>query len=290
MLDALGLTRTGPELDPSRADEYATGHTSLAYADVQLPVEPVDTRAMAAATGFYGTAEDVVRYAAAHLPGDDRLLPDAAKRRMQRTVAPVGKRARRRLRPGPRRDRGRRAAAGRARRRLPRPHHAHPARPRGAARRVGVHQRRRRTRRGARPRRRAARRPRGAGGGRAARPHGPGRADRGHGARVRRVVRGAVGARGGRRAGGRLVALDPTAADPAAEVAWLSVVDDSTLRVERQNGYGAPGEVYRFRRDAAGRVTSVRGPSGVSMWPVEVFAASIAGRDRIELASGGAGA
>lgn len=78
VVQRLGLTRTGPELDPGRADEYATGYTALSYADERLPIEHVDTRAMSAATGFYGTAEDVCRYAAAHFLGDERLLPDDA--------------------------------------------------------------------------------------------------------------------------------------------------------------------------------------------------------------------
>ena len=46
----LGLTRTGPELDPARLEEYATGHTALSYADERLPVDHVDTRAMSPAT------------------------------------------------------------------------------------------------------------------------------------------------------------------------------------------------------------------------------------------------
>ena len=40
---------------------------------------------MASATGFYSTASDVVRYASAHFPDDDRLVNDDAKRLLQRT-------------------------------------------------------------------------------------------------------------------------------------------------------------------------------------------------------------
>ena len=40
---------------------------------------------MAAATGFSSTAGDVVRWAAAHFLGDERILPDDAKRAMQHT-------------------------------------------------------------------------------------------------------------------------------------------------------------------------------------------------------------
>ena len=81
----LGLERTGPELDAARATEYATGYSALAYADRRIPIEHVDTRALAAATGFYSTAEDLCRYMSAHFLGDDRLLGDRAKRLMQKT-------------------------------------------------------------------------------------------------------------------------------------------------------------------------------------------------------------
>lgn len=81
----LQLTDTGPELDPARAGQYATGYSALSYADRRLPIEHVDTGAMASATGFYSTASDVVRYVSAHFLGDDRLLTDDSKRQMQHT-------------------------------------------------------------------------------------------------------------------------------------------------------------------------------------------------------------
>ena len=81
--DVLGLPDTGTELSQDRSADYAVGYSSLAYATERVPIEHVDTRAMAAATGFYSTASDVVRYFAAHFPGDGRLLTDASKRRMQ---------------------------------------------------------------------------------------------------------------------------------------------------------------------------------------------------------------
>ena len=79
----LGLTRTGPELDPARSSDYATGYSALSYARERIAIPHVDTAAMAAATGFYSTAEDLCRYASAHFPGDDRLVGDASKRVMQ---------------------------------------------------------------------------------------------------------------------------------------------------------------------------------------------------------------
>ena len=84
ILERLGLRDTGPELDGSRSREYAAGYSSLAAHDRRLPIDPVDTRALAPATGFWSTAEDLCRYAAGHVLGDERLLGDAAKRRMQR--------------------------------------------------------------------------------------------------------------------------------------------------------------------------------------------------------------
>jgi CubicO group peptidase (beta-lactamase class C family) len=80
----LGLANTGPELDPARASEYAAPHTGLQTARERIRVDHVDTRAMAAATGFYSTSDDLVRYFAAHRYGDESLLSDASKRLQQR--------------------------------------------------------------------------------------------------------------------------------------------------------------------------------------------------------------
>lgn len=84
VVDRLGLSRTAPDHDPDLGT-YAAGHSALAYADERVTVEHGPARAMAAATGFVSTAEDLVRYVGAHVPGDDRLLGDDAKRVMQRT-------------------------------------------------------------------------------------------------------------------------------------------------------------------------------------------------------------
>ena len=80
----LGLENTGAELDDTRSGEYATGYTGLEVDDRRLPIDRVDTRALAAATGFWSTAEDLCAYAAGHVLGDERLLADASKRRMHR--------------------------------------------------------------------------------------------------------------------------------------------------------------------------------------------------------------
>ncbi|MEV5962038.1 serine hydrolase domain-containing protein [Kribbella sp. NPDC051952] len=85
IVEPLGLTRTGAEWDPQRAAEYAAGHTGLLDgADVREVIPHVDTRAMAAATGFYSTAEELTTYGAAHFFGADELISDASKRLLQR--------------------------------------------------------------------------------------------------------------------------------------------------------------------------------------------------------------
>ena len=83
IVDRLGLANTGPELDPSRATEYAAGYSALSYATSRQPISHVDTAAMSSATGFYSTAEDLCRYFSAHFWGDDRLISDASKRILQ---------------------------------------------------------------------------------------------------------------------------------------------------------------------------------------------------------------
>ncbi len=80
----LGLQHTGPDFDPSRAAQYATGYSALAYLDERRPIEHVDTAAFGAGAGFYSTADDLCRYAAGHVLGDQRLISDASKRRLHR--------------------------------------------------------------------------------------------------------------------------------------------------------------------------------------------------------------
>ncbi|WP_161880957.1 serine hydrolase domain-containing protein [Deinococcus alpinitundrae] len=86
----LALTNLGPELPPEREPELAAGHSGrLAGNDTRWVLPSSDTRAMAAATGFYGTAADVTAYLAAHALGRDGLLTDASKRLMQRRESEI---------------------------------------------------------------------------------------------------------------------------------------------------------------------------------------------------------
>lgn len=86
----LELDDTGPEYDIERADDFADGYTSLSYADRRLPIEHVNTGAMASATGCFSTADDFVQFAAAHFVGDERLISDASRRQMQHGHWKVG--------------------------------------------------------------------------------------------------------------------------------------------------------------------------------------------------------
>lgn len=72
--------------------------------------------------------------------------------------------------------------------------------------------------------------------------------------------------------GGRLVMLDPTVASPAAAAQELRALDATTLRVEDKDGFGASGERIPFEVDDDGRVTRVR-ITGVSSWPEEQYLA-----------------
>ncbi|HXT36289.1 MAG TPA: serine hydrolase domain-containing protein [Chloroflexota bacterium] len=83
IIQPLGLTDTGPELDAHAEARLATGYTVRRYGRPRRPLPHVTTGALASATGFYSTAEDLCRYAAAHFLGDDTLLSDASKREMQ---------------------------------------------------------------------------------------------------------------------------------------------------------------------------------------------------------------
>ncbi len=79
----LGLASTGPELTPDVLDRCVTGYTGNLLGVPRRGVPSIDTRALSAATGFYSTAEDLCRFAAAHWLGDETLLTDASKREMQ---------------------------------------------------------------------------------------------------------------------------------------------------------------------------------------------------------------
>ena len=84
LLRPLGLAHTTPELDPGSPHPAAVGHASILTAGRRQPLPTVRTRAMAAATGFCSTAEDLTAWFSAHSPAaPDRLLDEHSLRLAQ---------------------------------------------------------------------------------------------------------------------------------------------------------------------------------------------------------------
>jgi CubicO group peptidase (beta-lactamase class C family) len=257
----LGLADIGPELDQARLGDYAIGYSGLSYSSERVPIDHVDTRALASATGYFATARDLVSYFAAHRPGDERLLSDASKRLMQHPAWPVEPdKADQRyglglsvVKVGERRlfghgggypghitrslvdpDRGLVASV------LTNAIDAPALRLAQAASRLldlAVSK---------------------------DRPAGTEDLHRftGRFANLWGVEDIAL-------LGGRLYAIDPTADDPAAEPVPLEPDGDS-LRVTGGDGYGAYGESYRYTFED-GKVASLRAPNGLALHPFETY-------------------
>ncbi|NIK55738.1 serine hydrolase domain-containing protein [Kribbella shirazensis] len=259
IVDKLGLSGLGPELDPDRRSEYAAGYSALTYADTRVPIEHIDTRALASATGFFGNARDLVTYFSAHLPGDDRLLSDKSKREMRHPLWTTGSDEKARYglglavtKVGEREVFGHGGGyPGHITRTLVDPEQRlvvsvltnaidGPASQlaEGLFRLLDV----------------------------------AGAKERGTGDLARFTGRFANlwGVTDIMLLGGRLYATDPSAPNPAEEPQELEA-DGDTLRVTGGNGYGAYGESYRFTFDATGAVESVRGSSGLSLHPIDTF-------------------
>ncbi len=274
----LGLSRTGADWDESLAGPFATGHTArstaLGPAAQRLPIAPIGTGALAPATGVWSTAEDLVRFAAAHYHGDTRLLPDEARRRMQHpewtavrehedyglgmVLTTVGERrtvghsggfpgfiTRTMLDPV---DRFAVAVLTNA---IDGPATALAS---TVVRLVDL----------------ATRVPSGSDAPDAELDRFTGRYANLWG--LLDVVR----------LGGRLYALDPAAIDPTADPVHLVPVDGSTLRIEGGNGYGTYGETVRCTWAADGTVAALRAHSGQTMVPADRYRAALAARDRVE--------
>ncbi|HET6209054.1 MAG TPA: serine hydrolase domain-containing protein [Jatrophihabitans sp.] len=65
--------------------------------------------------------------------------------------------------------------------------------------------------------------------------------------------------------GGRLYLLNPTVPNPAEDAAPLEVVDEASLRIVGGSGGGSYGELVRFEFDPDGSPRSIRGDSGITM-------------------------
>ncbi len=258
VLRPLGLTRTGADHDPARADEYAAGHTALLLGErTRRVLGHHRTGAYAPATGFWSTAEELSAFAEAALVlGDDRLLTDDSRRIMQRLesiVSPYGTEAGRYGLGVVLATVGDRKLVGHS---GGWPGHitltlADPATGLvvsvltnaidGPAEDL-VH--------GVIKLIDAALRPR------ATMPAPP--ADAPPAASSTGRFAGLWGVLDLAELGGRLVLLRPTSPDPLPGLDELEVVDADTLRLARQPGYGAAGELVPLERDASGRVVSLR--------------------------------
>ena len=285
IVDRLGLEDTGPEYAPARAAEYAGGHSALSYGTARIPLDHIDTGAMASATGFYSTARDVVRYASAHFVDDDRLVDGDSKRLLQRTewsvtgtdteyglgfgVSTIGDR--RVLGHGggyPGHitrtffDPVDRFAVSVLTNAIDGPALMYAS---AAVRLIDL-----------------------------AAGSEPGRRTTGGAPTDDPSDRADFDAFCGRFAtlwgvydvvalGGQLYQIDPTGPDPALAPGRLEVIDDTILRIADAPGYASPGERLIYERDDDGSIVSVRGGSGNSAVPLDVFRRALAGRTRVSV-------
>lgn len=273
ILEPLGLDATSADRDPdTEGSPFATGHSSIAFGDRRIPIDDIPTAAMASATGFVSTAADVVRWAAAHFAGDERILSDETKRVMQRTEWPVAGSAGTEYALGlavtkidERRLLGHGGGfPGHITHTLFDPHDRiavsvltnvidGPAQMYAANlfRLIDL-----------------ARKPP------PAAPTGDLASFTGRFASLWGVIDVVE-------LGGRLVQLDPTVGDPTADPIELAVVDGDTLRISEAPGYASPGERIVYTRDDDGSVRHVIAGGGMTMFPFDDVAAGLAGIERV---------
>jgi D-alanyl-D-alanine carboxypeptidase len=269
LMDPLGLDSTFPDLgdlDPAR---FAGAHSFQALGASRVSIDQVDSGAMSSATGVVSTASDLCRWAAAQFMGDDRLLSDASKRRMQNRVWTVEGEGEGEyglgtgiLEVGGRRlcghgggwpghitrtffDPEARLAVAVATNAIDGPAAEVAA---GSVRIVDL------------AARNAARSQRDGDG------IGPDRRD----AAERLCGRYASlwGVHDVALLGDRLVGLSPTLPEPATAAVQYSMVDDTTLRIESGPGHGSVGEELHFGLDSSGSVRRLTG-AGVSLVPLD---------------------
>ncbi len=261
----LGLRNTGPELDPDRAHELVTGYSSLAYASARVPIGTIDTGALASATGFYSTAEDLCRYAAAHFWGNEVLLTDASKRLMQHEAWSIDGPAAGHyglgfsiVRAGDRRvvghgggfpghitrtvfDPDARLAVSVLTNAIDGPAHALAL---ATVKLLDLA---------------------------AAQKADPLAPSVGGCERFAVRLANLWGVRDFAALGGRLFMTDPTEPDPTEGCSELDVEGGSALRVIRGPGYQSVGEAAEFTFGEDGAVSSVHGPGGLTWWPLADF-------------------
>ncbi|KTR87008.1 hypothetical protein NS220_18080, partial [Microbacterium testaceum] len=85
--------------------------------------------------------------------------------------------------------------------------------------------------------------------------------------------------------GGAVAVLHPADPDPARSAEVLEADDDGTLRLPARASFGASGEPVSVERDAAGAVVSIR-LSGMSMWPFDRYRYALSTEQPSELLKG----
>jgi CubicO group peptidase (beta-lactamase class C family) len=268
IVERLGLRDTGAETDDHARERLVTGYTGVWAGMPRVALEDVPTGAMAAATGFYSTANDLLDYGAAHAFGHEELLSDDAKREMQGAYWATGS--------------GDRYGLGLAVEEIDGLHvvghggsfPGHSTRTwiepaKGLVVTVLLNQ-----------------------SGGPAKEYANGILSliaRAHEApTVTAAVARALSRYEGRfwglwgptdvvRFGGSLLVVNPSTSNPWKDATTLEVVDEDVLRIEEPDGYGSHGEEVRFERDAESVVTRVR-ISGSSAYPEETFRTQLEGR------------
>jgi CubicO group peptidase (beta-lactamase class C family) len=268
IVERLGLPDTGPETNEQVRRRLATGYTPYRPLFPRLPLPDVETGAMAAATGFYSTADDLCRYVSAHFLGNEELLSDASKREMQQGYWAIE-------------QDDERYGLGLGATTIGERHlFGHGGGFPGHSTKTWFD-----------PKDRLAVV--------VLTNETAGRADALASGMVK-IIDFAL-SRSARsdeqrdvleerytgrfynlwgvmdvvRFGAELFALAPGDDDPVKDVTALDVVDESTLRISRTNGYSSPGETMRYVRDDSGKVTRVVS-GGVSSFPLEIFLQRIA--------------
>jgi hypothetical protein len=72
--------------------------------------------------------------------------------------------------------------------------------------------------------------------------------------------------------GGKLFASSPVEPSPVVQPYELAVIDENTLRIMGGSPYASVGELFRYERDADGKVTSLF-TGGTKTWPIEDYRA-----------------
>ncbi len=83
IIEPLKLVNTGPDYVDQIKTQLVTGYTRKLFNKERRPIANTYTNALAAATGFYSTSQDLCKYFSAHFIDSRLLLNNEAKKEMQ---------------------------------------------------------------------------------------------------------------------------------------------------------------------------------------------------------------